>query len=221
MQSSWRSDRSSPQPSELVIGSPLALIGLSTGVRFPPRLLTLSIIYLPPALPACFVDLLSWHIMAEIRHFFHSATPPSFLTRLMRPLLFLVRKTGEAEGGIQPAQVRAQRRRHRLHQRPQQALQQEDQARVRQIHGGDQAKPRERHCALKTKTEARKGHTFWRRKLAGRARQLSIKGCFFFWPIIWAWCVASVRVVLLCWGRGGAPRSAFKRPSQQAMETAS
>lgn len=57
---------------------------------------------------------------------------------------------GETEGSVQPAALGARRGGHRLHQRQEQALQQEDQARVRQVHRGNQAEPREGDGPLTT-----------------------------------------------------------------------
>lgn len=57
---------------------------------------------------------------------------------------------GETEGSVQQAALGARRGGHRLHQRQKQALQQEDQARVRQVHRGNQAEPREGNGPLTT-----------------------------------------------------------------------
>ena len=64
---------------------------------------------------------------------------------------------GEAQGSIQQAQRGAQRGGHRLHQRQKQALQQEDEEGVRQVHRGDQTKHRAGNGALRPPPFGRSG----------------------------------------------------------------
>lgn len=75
---------------------------------------------------------------------FVSSVSSRALARARRAfVVFSARETGEAQAGVQQAQVGARRGGHRLHQRQKQTFQQEDQACVRQVYGGNQTKPRE------------------------------------------------------------------------------